>query len=39
VKLYIIGFTQKSARQFFKLLRKNGVQRLIDIRPHPNGQI
>ncbi len=37
--LYTIGFTQKSARQFFELLRKDGVQRLIDIRIHPNGQL
>jgi len=39
MKLYTIGFTQKSAREFFKRLRDNGVQRLIDIRINPHGQL
>jgi len=39
MKLYTLGFTQKSAQEFFKLLRNNGVQRLIDIRIHPHGQL
>lgn len=39
MKLYTIGFTKKSARQFFELLRNNGVQRLLDIRLHPDGQL
>jgi len=39
VKLYTIGFTQKSAKEFFERLRDNGVQRLIDIRIHPQGQL
>lgn len=39
MKLYTIGFTKKSARQFFDLLRANGVQRLLDIRLHPDGQL
>lgn len=39
MKLYTIGFTQKSARQFFDLLAQNGVQRLVDIRVHPDGQL
>jgi uncharacterized protein (DUF488 family) len=39
MKLYTIGFTQKSAQEFFKLLSDNGVQRLIDIRIHPQGQL
>ena len=39
MKLYTIGFTQKSAEEFFNLLRVNGVQRLIDIRIHPQGQL
>lgn len=30
--LYTIGFSQKSARQFFGLLMENGVKKLIDIR-------
>jgi hypothetical protein len=39
MKLYTIGFTQKSAQEFFERLRDNGVQQLIDIRIHPNGQL
>ncbi len=37
--LYTIGFTQKSAQQFFDLLRQHGVQRLVDIRLKPSGQL
>jgi uncharacterized protein (DUF488 family) len=39
MKLYTIGFTQKSAREFFNLLREHGVRQLIDIRIHPQGQL
>ncbi len=39
MKIYTIGFTKKSAEQFFDLLQKNGVNQLIDIRLHPNGQL
>jgi uncharacterized protein (DUF488 family) len=39
MKLYTIGFTQKSAERFFSLLRENGVGRLADIRLHPGGQL
>jgi uncharacterized protein (DUF488 family) len=39
MKLYTIGFTQKSAREFFSLLREHGVQQVIDIRIHPHGQL
>ena len=39
MKLYTIGFTQKSAQEFFSLLREHGVQQLIDIRIHPHGQL
>lgn len=39
MKLYTIGFTQKSAEQFFGLLEKNGIQRLVDIRINPQGQL
>ena len=37
--LYTIGFTQKSAREFFELLRRNRVRRLVDIRLKPSGQL
>jgi uncharacterized protein (DUF488 family) len=39
MKLYTIGFTQKRAETFFGLLQSNGVQRLVDIRIKPDGQL
>jgi len=39
MKIFTIGFTQKRAEQFFTLLRDNNIQRLIDIRLHPGGQL
>ncbi len=39
MKLYTIGFTQKRAKTFFELLRRNGIQRLVDIRVSPSGQL
>ncbi|MGO8946493.1 MAG: DUF488 family protein [Ktedonobacterales bacterium] len=32
MEIYTCGFTQKSARQFFELLRRTGIRRLIDVR-------
>jgi len=39
MKLYTIGFTKKSAQEFFALLRDNGIEFLVDIRRHPQGQL
>lgn len=39
MKLYTIGFTQKRAEVFFGLLQRNGIQRLVDIRLNPGGQL
>ena len=39
MKIYTIGFTKKSAKRFFTLLQHNGVERLVDIRLHPAGQL
>jgi uncharacterized protein (DUF488 family) len=39
MKLYTIGFTKKSAETFFELLRDHGIQRLVDIRVNPKGQL
>jgi uncharacterized protein (DUF488 family) len=39
IRLYTIGFTQKSAEQFFGLLRDNGVKVLVDIRLKPDSQL
>jgi uncharacterized protein (DUF488 family) len=32
IRVYTIGFTQKSAEQFFTRLRGSGVQRVVDVR-------
>jgi uncharacterized protein (DUF488 family) len=39
MKIFTIGFTQKSAEEFFRLLKSNGIQRIVDIRVHPGGQL
>ncbi|MFQ5406871.1 MAG: DUF488 family protein [Anaerolineales bacterium] len=39
MRLYTIGFTRKRAETFFELLRSHGVQRLVDIRLRPDGQL
>ena len=39
MKIYTIGFTQKSALEFFETLRKHAVQCVIDIRLRPSGQL
>ncbi|HEX9986897.1 MAG TPA: DUF488 domain-containing protein [Chloroflexia bacterium] len=39
MKLYTIGFTKKSAERFFTLLKEHGVERIVDIRVHPGGQL
>lgn len=39
IKLYNIGFTQKTAEEFFEKLKKFKIQCLIDIRLNPNGQL
>ena len=32
MQIYTIGFTKKSAEQFFGILRQNGIKRLVDVR-------
>ena len=32
MKVYTIGFTKKSASDFFELLRESGAKRLVDVR-------
>jgi len=39
MKLYTIGFTQKKAEEFFSLLKNNQIERLVDIRLKPSGQL
>jgi len=39
VEIFTIGFTQKSAEEFFKLLTDAGVRRVIDVRLNNNGTL
>ena len=39
VHLFTIGFTKKTAEQFFGLLLNNGVKRLVDIRINNSSQL
>lgn len=39
MQLYTIGFTKKTARQFFDTLKEAGVERLVDIRLRPDSQL
>ncbi len=37
--IFTIGFTKKTAKQFFELLKKNGIKKVIDIRLSNAGQL
>ena len=39
MEIYTIGFTQKSAEQFFGILNDNEIQRLLDVRISNNSQL
>lgn len=39
ITLFNIGFTQKTAEEFFEKLRVNKIECLVDIRLNPNGQL
>ena len=39
MEVYTIGFTKKSAREFFDRLKQAGIQRLVDIRLHNASQL
>lgn len=39
MKLYTIGFTQKTAEEFFTLLAEHGVTCVVDVRVHTGGQL
>lgn len=39
MKLFTIGFTKKSAQEFFELIQKSGVTRVVDIRLNNTSQI
>ena len=37
--IYSIGFTHKSAREFFEILKANGIERLLDVRLSNTSQL
>lgn len=39
MKLYTIGYSKKSAEEFFDLLHDNNVKRVVDIRRHNTNQL
>jgi uncharacterized protein (DUF488 family) len=39
MKVFTIGFTQKSAKHFFDLLRRANVKRVVDVRLNNTGQL
>ena len=39
MKIYTIGFTQKSAEQFFELIKANGIELLVDVRLNNKSQL
>lgn len=39
IKLFTIGFTQKTAEEFFKLIMDAGVRRIVDVRLNNNGTL
>ena len=39
ITLFTIGFTKKSAEQFFELLKKNKVKQLVDVRISNGSQL
>lgn len=39
INLLTIGFTKKRAEDFFQLLKKNQVKKLVDVRCHNNSQL
>ena len=39
MKVFTIGFTQKSAEQFFELIKANGIELLVDIRLSNKSQL
>ena len=39
IRIFTIGFTKKNAEQFFTLLKKSGVKKLVDIRLNNRSQL
>ncbi|WP_219911545.1 DUF488 family protein [Corynebacterium wankanglinii] len=39
MRLYTVGYSQKTAEEFFHILRSHGVTRVVDIRRHNTNQL
>ena len=39
MKVFTIGFTEKTAKRFFELIRSSGVKRVVDVRLNNTGQL
>ena len=39
MKTFTIGFTQKPAERFFRLLKQSGAKRIVDVRLNNTGQL
>jgi len=39
VEVYTIGFTKRSAREFFATLKEAGIEQLVDVRIHNSSQL
>ncbi len=39
MNIYTIGFTKKSAKEFFEILKKNEIEQVIDIRLNNTSQL
>lgn len=39
IKLFNIGFTQKTAKEFFGIIKANKIDCLVDVRLNPDGQL
>ncbi len=39
MEIYTIGFTKKTAEDFFALLKQNGIRRLVDVQVNPSSHL
>ena len=39
MNVFTIGFTEKTAKRFFELIRSSGVKRVVDVRLNNTGQL
>ena len=39
MKIFTIGFTKKTAKEFFEILRNNNIGKLVDVRLNNSSQL